>query len=160
MRAREAVFQHRQMPPADRGAMAPLLRELLGGVGRDVLIEAPFHCSYGFNTFLAEEVFINAGCTILDSGRVEIGARSMLGPNVQIFCADHHRDARLRGQGIEIAQPVTLGADVWIGGGATLLPGVTIGAGAIVGAAAVVTRDVAPGAVVIGNPARPVARPG
>lgn len=78
----------------------------------------------------------------------------MLGPGVQIYCADHHRNSELRRQGMERALPVSIGADVWIGGGAIVLPGVAVGHGAIVGAGAVVTRDVAPGARVVGNPAR------
>ena len=85
-----------------------------------------------------------------------LGARTMCGPGVQIYCADHHRDAERRARGIERAMPVTIGEDVWIGGGAVILPGVAIGQGAIVGAGAVVTRNIAPGARVVGNPARSV----
>ena len=152
--AREAVQQHNTMSPAARGSMAPALRALFGAVADDVFIEAPFHCSYGINTSLGARVYLNAGCTILDSGRVTIGEGTMLGPSVQIYCAEHHKDAVLRGQGLEVARPVTIGADVWIGGGAIILGGVTIGDGAIVGAGAVVTKDVPAGAVVAGNPAR------
>jgi maltose O-acetyltransferase len=152
--AREAVHQHNTMPPAERADMAPALRALFGSVADDVVIEAPFHCSYGINIHLGARVFLNAGCTILDSGRVTIGEGTMLGPSVQIYCAEHHKDAALRAQGLEVARPVTIGADVWIGGGAIILGGVTIGAGAIVGAGSVVTKDVAAGAVVAGNPAR------
>jgi len=82
----------------------------------------------------------------------------MLGPAVQIYCAEHHLDPAPRAQGIEIAKPVTIGRDVWIGGGAILLAGITIGDGAIVGAGSVVTRDVPPGLTVVGNPARPIKR--
>lgn len=156
--ASRAVHQHNTMPPDERGAMAPMLRALFREVAGGVLIEAPFNCNYGFNISLGENVYLNAGCTILDSGRVRIGSRSMLGPGVHIYCAEHHKDPDLRGQGIEIAHPVTLGNDVWIGGKAIILAGVTIGDGAIIGAGAVVTRDVAAGATVVGNPARPVKR--
>lgn len=151
--ARRAVHAHSQMPPDARGAMAPDLRALLGEVGEGVWIEAPFHCAYGFNIHLGDGVYLNAGVTILDSAPVRIGARSMLGPGVQIACADHHRDPVRRAAGEEIAHPVTLGQDVWIGAGAILLPGVTIGDGAIVAAGAVVTRDVAAGMTVKGVPA-------
>ena len=124
--------------------------------GADARIEAPFHCAYGFNIGLGDGVFINAGCTILDTAPVHIGARTMLGPNVQIYCAEHHKDAVKRAAGLEIARPVDIGEDVWIGGGAIILAGVRIGAAAIVGAGAVVTRDVAGGTTVVGNPARPI----
>ncbi|MDR9804407.1 sugar O-acetyltransferase [Rhizobium hidalgonense] len=152
--ARRAVHAHNTMPPDERGAVAPALRALFAQAARDVFIEAPFHCSYGINILLGERVYFNAGCAILDSGRVTIGDRSMFGPGVQIYCAEHHKDAALRSRGIEIARPVTIGKDVWIGGGAIILGGVTIGDGAIVGAGAVVTKDVPAGATVVGNPAR------
>ncbi len=152
--ARAAIFEHNTMHPGDRGGMGPKLQALLARIGTDALIEAPFHCAYGFNIHLSQDVFLNTGCVILDSAPVRIGARSMLGPAVHIYCADHHRDPRKRAVGQERALPVTLGADVWIGGGAIILPGITIGDGAIVGAGSVVTRDVAPGTRFAGNPAR------
>ena len=152
--AREVVHQHNTMAPADRGAMAPTLRAMLSSVSDDVFIEAPFHCSYGINISLGPRVYLNAGCTMLDSSRISIGEGSMLGPGVHIYCAEHHKDVPLRSRGIEIARPVVIGNDVWIGGGAIILGGVTIGDGAIVGAGSVVTRDVGAGASVVGNPAR------
>lgn len=158
MTARKAVHEHNCLAPDLRGAMGPLLATLFGGVGKDVFIEAPFHCAYGFNITLGDGVYINAGCTILDSGGVTIGARSLLGPAVQVYCAQHHKDPDLRAQGQEIARPVDIGCNVWIGGAAVILPGVTIGDGAIVGAGSVVTRSVAAGGIVTGNPARSVDR--
>ncbi len=156
--ARVACHAQNTTPPGERGAMAAGLRSLLGGVGEGAYLEAPFHCAYGFNLFLGESVYLNAGCVVLDNARVTIGDRSMLGPAVQIYCADHHRDPLLRSRGMERARPVTLGQDVWIGGGAILLGGITIGDGAIVGAGSLVTRDVAAGTTVAGNPARPIVR--
>jgi maltose O-acetyltransferase len=154
--AARAVYEHNTLPPDERGNIAPKLRALLGSAGADARIEAPFHCPYGFNIHLADEVFVNAGCVILDTAPVRIGARTLLGPHVQVYCAEHHRDADKRAAGLEIARTVTIGADVWIGGGAIILAGVTIGDRAIVGAGTVVTRDVAAGATVVGNPARPM----
>jgi maltose O-acetyltransferase len=157
-RAREAVHQHNTMPPAERGNMAPALRALFSSVADSVFIEAPFHCCYGMNISIGENVYFNAGCTILDTAPVRIGAATMFGPGVQIYCAQHHTQPDLRRAGLEIARPVNIGENVWIGGGAIILAGVTIGDDAIVGAGAVVTKDVTAGATVVGNPARIISR--
>ena len=154
--AREAVHEHSTLAPEHRGAMAPKLRKLLGEVGADVFLEAPFHCAYGFNIRLRDRVYLNAGCAILDTAPVVIGKATMFGPHVQIYCAEHHKDLSRKSEGLEIARPVEIGANVWIGGGAILLGGIHIGDGVIVGAGAVVTRDVAAGTTVVGNPARAV----
>lgn len=154
MAARRAVHEHRVLDPDARGSIGPLLAALIGEVGAQVYIEAPFHCAYGFNITIGDDVYINSGCTILDSGHVAIGARSLLGPAVHIYCAEHHKDSVLRARGQEIARPVEIGCDVWIGGAAIILPGVTIGDGAIIGAGSVVTRSVPSGSIVAGNPAK------
>lgn len=156
--ARDAVFEHNSLPPGRRGNLGPGLKTLLGAAGEGARIEAPFHCAYGFNIFLGDSVFLNAGCTILDTATVRIGKRTLLGPNVQIYCAEHHKEVAGRQAGLEIARPVEIGANVWIGGSAIILGGVSIGEGAIVGAGSVVTRDVAANTTVVGNPARPAAR--
>jgi maltose O-acetyltransferase len=152
--AREAVHQHNSLPPRQRGNIAPDLAALFAEAAPDAFIEAPFHCSYGMNIYLGRRVYLNAGCTILDSASVRIGDGAMLGPGVQIYCSEHHQEVALRRSGMEIARPVEIGSDVWIGGGAIILGGVTIGSGAIIGAGAVVTRNVAAGTTAIGNPAR------
>ena len=97
-----------------------------------------------------------AGC-VLSGFEFEIGDRTQIGPAVQIYAADHPRDAETRASGLEFGRPVRIGSDVWIGGGAIILPGVTIGDGAVIGAGSVVTRDVGAGIIAAGNPAR--ARP-
>jgi maltose O-acetyltransferase len=153
-RAREAIHEHNRLLPSERGAIGPLLSELLGSVGLGARIEAPFHCAYGFNIHLGDKVFINAGGTFLDTTPITIGDGTMIGPNVQIYCAEHHSDPELRAAGLEIGKPVSIGRNVWIGEAAIILAGVTIGSDAIVGAGAVVTRDVAAGTTVVGNPAR------
>jgi maltose O-acetyltransferase len=134
-----------------------LLAERLAGVGEGALVRPPFHCDYGFNISLGAGVFLNFGCVILDVAPVSIGADTRIGPAVQIYTADHPRDAEERRTGIESGRPVTIGSNVWIGGGAIILPGVRIGDNAIVGAGSVVTRDVPEGATVAGNPARVLA---
>ncbi|MBT0958772.1 sugar O-acetyltransferase [Alphaproteobacteria bacterium KMM 3653] len=154
--ARRACHAHNHMEPDLRGPAAPPLRALFASFANSARVEAPFQCSYGVNIALGEEVFLNTGCVILDSAPVSIGAGSMLGPGVQIYCADHHREPAKRRAGIERALPVRIGEDVWIGGAAVILPGVSIGDGAIVAAGAVVSRDVAAQSRVAGVPARPL----
>jgi maltose O-acetyltransferase len=132
-----------------------LLRERLGHVGKDSVIRPPFFCDYGYNIHLGDGVFLNFNCVILDVVEVSIGDRTQVGPAVQIYAADHPRDAETRQAGLEFGRPVKIGHDVWIGGGAIILPNVTIGDAAVIGAGSVVTRDVAAGTTVAGNSARP-----
>jgi maltose O-acetyltransferase len=139
-------------PAAERHV---LLSEHLGRVGRDAVIRPPFFCDYGYNIHLGDEVFLNFNCVILDIVEVTIGDRTQIGPAVQIYAADHPRDAATRRAGLEFGRPVRIGGDVWIGGGAIILPGISIGDGAVIGAGSVVTRDVAADQIVTGNPARP-----
>jgi len=137
--------------PAER---RDLLRQRLGEVGEGAVIRPPFHCDYGYNIRLGRNVFLSFNCVVLDVCEVDIGDGTQVGPGVQILTADHPRDAAERAAGIEFGRPIVIGFNVWIGGGALILPGVTIGDDAIIGAGAVVTRDVPAGATAVGNPAR------
>jgi len=131
-----------------------LLRQRLHHVGDGAIVRPPFHVDYGYNISVGSDVFVNFNCVILDVVRVTIGDGARIGPNVQIYTADHPRDAATRRAGLEFGRPVVIGRNAWIGGGAIILPGVTIGDDAIVGAGSVVTRDVPAGATARGNPAR------
>jgi maltose O-acetyltransferase len=131
-----------------------LLLELLGAVGDGAVVRPPFFCDYGYNIHLGSDVFLNFNCVILDVVQVIIGSGTQIGPAVQIYAADHPRDPGVRKSGAEFGRPVVIGENVWIGGGAIILPGVTIGNDVVIGAGAVVTRDVASGKTVVGNPAR------
>ncbi|MEE1921655.1 sugar O-acetyltransferase [Pseudomonas sp. 148P] len=131
-----------------------LLVEHFAKVGRGAVIRPPFYCDYGYNIELGANVFMNFNCVILDICRVSIGDDCQIGPAVQIYAADHPRDPDVRRSGLESGKPVTIGCNVWIGGGAIILPGVTVGDNAIIGAGSVVSRDVPAGVTVMGNPAR------
>jgi maltose O-acetyltransferase len=131
-----------------------ILRQLLGHVGQDSTIDPPFYCVYGYNIHIGDHVYLNVLCTILDCSEVRIGRHVMIGPSVQIYTAAHVLQAEPRNQGWEVAKPIVIEDNVWIGGGAILLPGVRVGRNAVVGAGAVVSRDVPASTVVVGNPAR------
>jgi len=131
-----------------------LLRERLASAGDGAEIRAPFFCDYGSNISLGARVFLNFNCVILDVVSVSIGDGTQIGPAVQIYAADHPRDPAVRRSGLEFGRPVRIGCNVWIGGGAIILPGLTIGDEALIGAGSVVTRDVPAGTTVAGNPAR------
>lgn len=141
-------------PGQSDGERYALLAERFAFVGENALVRPPFHCDHGFNISLGAGAFLNYGCMILDVEPVTVGEGTAIGPAVQILAADHPRDPALRRRGIRFGRPVTIGSNVWIGGGAIVLPGVTIGDDSIVGAGSVVTRDVPAGATVVGNPAR------
>lgn len=131
-----------------------LLVERFASVGEHALIRPPFFCDYGHNISLGRNAFLNFNCVILDVERVSIGECTAIGPGVQILTSDHPRDPLLRRKQVRFGRPITIGANVWIGGGAIILPGIAIGDDAIVGAGSIVTRDVPAGVTVAGNPAR------
>jgi maltose O-acetyltransferase len=133
-----------------------LLRELFGSAGDNLWLEPPFYCDYGSNIHVGDNVFFNFNCVVLDVAPVTIGSGTMFGPAVQIYTATHPIEAHERMKGLESGQPITIGAEVWIGGGAIILPGVTIGDRSVVGAGSVVTRDVPPDVFAAGNPCRVV----
>ncbi|KAG0280414.1 hypothetical protein BGZ95_010229 [Linnemannia exigua] len=125
-----------------------------GRIGKRAWIEPPFQTDYGCNIILGENVYMNFNCVVLDCGQVTIGNNVFFAPNVQLFCAAHPINPLTRSKGIEFGMPITIGNDVWIGGGAIICPGVTIGDGVTVGAGSVVTKNVPPYTIVGGNPAK------
>jgi maltose O-acetyltransferase len=147
MRAYNATIVGDAERPAVRTA-------LFGSVGEGTDIRAPVYVDYGVHIHIGRDCFMNFGVTLLDVCEIRIGDMTQIGPFCQILAADHPREAEVRDAGLENGKPVTIGRNVWIGGGVLILPGVTVGDDAIIGAGAVVTRDVAPGATVGGIPAR------
>jgi maltose O-acetyltransferase len=154
-RAREWMVRYNTTLAASPEERRVLLRGLLAHVGEDSVIRPPFHCDYGQHITIGNGVFLNFNCIILDVAPVSIEDLTQVGTGVQFLTADHPRDPALRREGVEFGLPITIGRNVWIGGGALILPGVTVGDDAIIGAGAVVTRDVPAGATAVGNPARP-----
>lgn len=157
-RARELLKQLNFISPQDGELRARLQKELLPNAAEDLHIEYPFFCDYGAQIYTGKNVFINFNCTILDCAPVEIGDNTLIGPSVQIYTATHPLMPQKRLEGLESAQKVRIGKNVWLGGGCIILPGVWVGDNAVVAAGAVVTRDVAPGTVVAGSPAKVIRR--
>jgi maltose O-acetyltransferase len=131
-----------------------ILKELFGTTGKNIFIEPTFRCDYGSNIHVGENFYMNFNCVILDVAPVRIGDNCMCAPNVQIYTATHPVIAEERISGLEYAKPITIGHNVWLGGGCIICPGVTIGDNSTVAAGAVVVKNVPPNTVVGGNPAK------
>ncbi|GIG41819.1 galactoside O-acetyltransferase [Cellulomonas phragmiteti] len=153
-RAKELTWRFNMTNPTDVPARQALLRELFGAMGERVWVEAPLQVSYGYNVTFGDDVFVNVGFTLVDDIEVRIGSRVMIAPNVTITVTGHPVHPELRSGMSQFSAPVTIEDDVWLGAHVVVLPGVTVGAGSIVGAGSVVTKDVPPGVVVGGVPAR------
>jgi maltose O-acetyltransferase len=151
------MARYNAMLAASAAERHAVLAELLAHVGDGAVVRPPFYCDYGRNISLGRGVFLNFNCVLLDVVEICIGDLTQIGPGVQILTPDHPRDAGQRRAGLEFGRPIRIGANVWIGGGAMIMPGVTVGDDAIIGAGSVVTRDVPAGATVAGNPARQLA---
>ncbi len=130
-----------------------ILRALFPSGGDSVWMQPPFFCDYGANIELGERVFFNFNCVVLDVCPVRIGSFTLFGPGVQILTPLHPLNAELRRRQ-EFGKPITIGSDVWVGGGALILPGVRVGSRAVIGAGSVVTRDIPDAVFAAGNPCR------
>lgn len=152
-RARDLCQELNATREAEQERRRSLLQELFGSGGDTVWLQPPFFCDYGRNVALGQKVFFNFNCIILDVCPVTIGDFCQFGPAVQIYTATHPLNAELRRKQ-EYARPITIGTDVWVGGGAIICPGVTIGSRSVIGAGSVVTRDIPDDSLAVGNPCR------
>ncbi|KAF4408510.1 MULTISPECIES: sugar O-acetyltransferase [Streptomyces] len=140
----------------DAAAAGPVLAELLGAVGEEAHVRPPLYVDYGSNITIGARTFVNFNLTALDVAAITIGEDCQIGPNVQLLTPTHPLEPQPRRDKLEAARPITLGDNVWLGGGVIVCPGVTIGDNSVIGAGAVVTRDVPANVVAVGNPARPI----
>ena len=148
------IAQYNQLTRNQEQEMDRLIKEILGGTGKEILVEPPIHFDYGRNTTVGERFFANYNLTVLDVCPVTIGDNVMLAPNVSLYGAGHpiHPDAR--NSGYEYGAPITIGNNVWIGGSVCVLPGVTIGNNVVIGAGSVVAKDIPDNVIAVGNPCR------
>lgn len=147
----------------DAATRYTLMKELLGSMGVNVHIDIDFHCEFGTNIHVGNNVIINMNCTFVDDNRIDIGNRVLIASDVKMYTATHSTDPSVRNYSTNpnpaywcqtYAKPIRIEDEVWIGGGAVILPGVTMGKGSVVGAGAVVTKDIPPYSVAVGNPVR------
>lgn len=163
-KAKDLVREYNQLDSLNSQKKSEILHQLLGKVGNEVWITPPFFVDYGENIYLGEGCEINMNCTFLDDNIIKLGDRALIAPNVQIYTAYHPTSAKERfvstGKQVEfsfcqtLTAPVSIGNDVWIGGGAIIMPGVTIGDNVVIGAGSVVTKDIPSNVVAYGNPCR------
>ena len=156
VRARQLLRQYREAIEGDWGIREAILRELFASVGVRPRIIPPFHCDYGSNIVMGDRFYMNYGGVILDCNRVEIGDDVLCAPYVQIYTAHHPTDPATRLTGAELASPIRIGNNVWIGGSAIICPGVTIGENTTIGAGSVVIKDIPANVIAVGNPCRVV----
>lgn len=153
-KAREIVYDFNNTKPGEHNYRCDLLKKLFGNIKSSICIEPPFHCDYGYNIEVGENFYVNFGCIFLDVNKIKIGDNVLIAPNVQLYTASHPVDPTVRLTFKELGFPITIGNNVWIGGGSIICPGVTIGNNVTIGAGSVVTKDIPDNVVAAGNPCR------
>ena len=138
----------------DREKRTPMLKELFGKTENNIDIQTPFFCDYGCHIEVGDNFFANFNCVFLDCNYIRMGNNVFLGPNVQIYAATHPIIAEERIKGPELAFPITIGDNVWIGGSTIICAGVNIGSNTTIGAGSVVTKNIPANVVAVGNPCR------
>lgn len=150
----DLCYEYNMYRPSDTNAREKIIKEMFGSVKGSFYITQPFYCDYGCNISIGNNFYTNYNCSILDGAKVSFGDNVFIAPGCVFSTAGHAIDAKMRAEGLEIALPITVGDDVWIGANVTVLPGVTIGSNTVIGAGSVVTKDIPSGVIALGNPCR------
>lgn len=153
---KELCRDYNDLRPREAEAREALLRRILGSAGEGLLIEQPFYCDYGYNIRVGNNFYANFNLVILDEAPVTFGDNVFIAPNCGFYTAGHPIDAAERNKGLEYARPITVGDNVWIGAGVSILPGVSIGDNCVIGAGSVVVKDIPSNSVAVGNPCKVV----
>ena len=155
LKARKLVHRFNcEIVPSQVSQRVEIIQRLFGKIGDRFTVKPPFYCDYGVHISAGDNLYINYDCTILDCNRVRLGNNVLIAPKVQIYTASHPTDPKIRLTGKEYAAPVTIGDNVWLGGGVIVCPGVAIGDNVTIGAGSVVTKDIPNNVVAAGNPCR------
>jgi galactoside O-acetyltransferase len=153
-KAKKTCFEYNRLSPDDTEAQQKILKELFGNIGESVIVTQPFWCDYGYNITVGDNFFSNHNLIIQDGGGVVFGDNVFIAPNCCFTTAEHAIDPEMRKAGVEIAKPIKIGNNVWIGAGTTVLAGVEIGDNTVIGAGSVVTRSIPANVVAVGVPCR------
>lgn len=151
---KEACYEYNQLRPNQTVEQEAALKRLFGKTKDRLRVMAPFWCDYGSNIEVGEDFYVNHDCVILDCAKVIFGDHVLIAPHCGFYTVGHPLDTEQRNQGLLYAHPITVGDNVWIGAGVSVLPGVTIGSNTVIAAGSVVNRDVPSGVVAAGNPCR------
>ena len=152
--AKDLCFDFNQLRPSDTAAQLEILRRLLGKMGNNPCIIAPFWCDYGYNIEIGDNFFANHNTVILDGAKVKFGNNVFVAPNCGFYTAGHPIDYQRRNAGIEYARPITVGDNVWIGAGVHVMPGVKIGGNCVIGGGSIVVKDIPDNTLAVGNPCK------
>lgn len=155
-KGKDKCFKYNQLSPNDRHEQQKILRDLLGSMGKECIITPPFWCDYGYNITVGDFFYSNHNMIITDGASVSFGDNVFVAPNCCFTTAEHAIDPEMRREGIEIAKPIKIGNNVWIGASTTVLAGVEIGDNTVIGAGSVVTRSIPSNVVAVGVPCRVV----
>lgn len=150
----ELCYEYNLCRPSQYERQQEIIRKILGSVKGRLYITPPFYCDYGVNISVGNNFYTNHNCTILDGAKVTFGDNVFIAPNCVFSTAGHPLDAEQRNLGLEIALPITVGDNVWIGAQVCVLPGVTIGSNTVIGAGSVVNKDIPDGVIAVGNPCK------
>lgn len=157
-KAKALCFEYNQLSPNEKDAQRVILNKLLGKMGKEVIVTPPFWCDYGYNITVGDYFYSNHNLIITDGAKVTFGDHVFIAPNCCFTTAEHALDPEMRKAGIEVAKPITVGSNVWIGAGSTILAGVTIGDNSVIGAGSVVKKSIPENVVAVGVPCK-VLRP-
>ena len=153
-RALDACDEYNRTPRKRAKKREKILRGLFGALGKDPYVESNFRCDYGYNIFAGDGFFVNYDCVFLDCAPIRFGDHVFIAPQCGFYTVNHPMDAASREAYLEYARPITVGSNVWIGGGVKVMPGVTIGDNVVIGGGSVVVKDIPSDSVAVGNPAR------
>ena len=152
--AKDLCFEYNHLQPSKLKERKALIKKLFGKTEKMFHIEQPFYCDYGYNIEIGENFYTNVNVVILDCAKVTFGDNVMIAPNCGFYTAGHPFDVEQRNKALEYAYPITVGNNVWIGAGCSILPGVTIGDNTVIGAGSVVTKDIPSNVLAVGNPCK------